>query len=91
MLLPFGQVSGERLRYGLGPALKHVRDVLEIGNHSCPSLLLQVLIVHQPLADPRLVPGQYAALLGESCTRHQGLIGGWHEQRGVNLNLQVDI
>lgn len=68
-----------------------MRDVLEIGDHRGPTLLLKMLIVDQPLADPRLFSCQAATLLGQMGTCAKGLVGGRHRQRGVDLSLQVDI
>lgn len=68
-----------------------MRDVLEIGDYCGPALLLEMLIVNQPLADPRLLPRQAATLLGQMGTCAKGLIGGRHRQRGIDLSLQVNI
>lgn len=91
MLLPLGEVQDEGLLKLLGSCLKHMRDVLEIGDHRGPSLLLEMLIVNQPLADPRLLSRQAATMLSQLGTCAKGRIGGRHRQRGVDLSLQVDI
>jgi len=70
-----------------GSGLEHHRDVLQIRDDRGPALLLKVLIVNQPLADPRLLSRQAATLLGKMSTGAKGLISGWHRQRGVDLGL----
>lgn len=87
MLLPLSEVQDKGLLELIGSRLKHMRDVLEIGDNRGPTLLLEMLIVNQPLTDPRLLSRQTAALLGQMGTCAKGLIGGWHRQRGVDLSL----
>lgn len=91
MLLSLGEVEGETLLELIRTRLKHLRDVLEIGDHRGPTLLLKVLIVDQPLAYPGLLAGQAATLLSQAGARDQCLVSGRHRQRGVDLALKIDI
>lgn len=63
MLLPLGEIQDEGLLELLGSRLKHLRDVLEIRNHSGPALLLQMLVVDQLLADSGLLSREIATML----------------------------
>lgn len=91
MLLPFGEVQDEGLLELISSQLKHMRDVLEVGDHRGPALLLEMLIVDQLLADPCLLSRQAATLLGQMGTCAYGLISSRHRQRDVDLILQVNI
>lgn len=91
MSLPLVEVQDEGLLELRGARLEHCCDVLEIRHYRSPALLLKVLIVDQPLADPRLLARQAATLLGQMGAGTKSLVSGWHRQGGVDLRLKIDI
>lgn len=91
MLLSLRQIDGEALLQNIDSRLEHLRDVLEIRHHGGPTLLLKVLIVHQPLTDPGLLSRQCPALLTQLGTGDEGLVSGRHRQRHVDLVLKIEI
>ena len=73
------------------PVAAHVGDdVVEVGHHGRPALLLQMLIVNEALADARDVARQTAALGGELGARDQRLVRGRHRHRQLDLRRKVD-
>lgn len=91
VLFPFGQIKSKALLENFSSGLKHVSDVLEIGDNSSPALLLKMLIVNETFASSGLFPSEGAALLGKLSPSNQSPVGRRHAQRSVDLFDEIDI